>query len=253
MINPRRQDQLGRIYFHNKVTGVSTWTHPVDKYLQSFVKKKRSQQQKSLMASNDRLNPLVNLRFLDVTDEDDDDQDKGIGGSRMKDTRSKSIGKSKREDNVNLGQSLISGEKVNQRNDNLTSKGKNNVTTSTDVIVDQRLTLSSLDESIEDDIDSIQFELDDDAFKEMEDDESLEEDIVTLDITENGPRDVKNYHEIHQIDLLTIDSDHQREVKAKIEEEQPKRTKIERPKTGRPGSRNIKPSLEVNGKKLVLY
>lgn len=210
------------------------------------------------MASNDRLNPLVNLRFLDVGDEDDEDAEgnvkdgEGVGGLRLTGNRSKQIGKSGKEDKLNLGQSLISGEKTKQRNDELMLKSKN--TSSNDVIVDQRLTLSSLDESIEDDIDSIQLELDDDAFKEIEDDGSLEEEIVTLDVTEGGPCDVKNYHEIYQIDLLTIDLDYrdnQRERKGQIEEEQTKRVKIERPKSGRPGARNIKPSLEVNGKKFI--
>ncbi|XP_015790168.1 probable serine/threonine-protein kinase kinX isoform X2 [Tetranychus urticae] len=99
-----------------------------------------------------------------------------------------------------------------------------------------RIAINSLDESL-DDIDSIQFELDEDAFKEMDDDGSSEEE-VTLDVTEGGPCDVKNFHEIYQID---IDNDDNQES---VIDKQSK-IKMERPKSAKTRIRNVKPSLEI--------
>ncbi|XP_074596453.1 uncharacterized protein LOC141851579 [Brevipalpus obovatus] len=163
------EDSFSRIFYYNKDTHQSRWDHPLDAYYKSLVKQQRLKRFliPSPMASK-KPQTLANLRFLD----------EHVSFSFLE-----------KKEETKLSKNLLqSNQKDNNDND---SNG---------------FTLTSLGDDEEEDIESVQFELDENAFKGMSlDDDDDDDEEATLDVTEGGMSDVKRFTEIYTEDLENED------------------------------------------------
>ena len=163
------EDRIGRLYYFNCETEQSSWEHPCDPFYRSLAEQQRLKGSKgsSTTLSMSGLTSIANLHFVD---EDIGFKSDANGNSQHSAEKKSTQLESKVRDTKDISFSNI-------KNNNIS------------------------DEEVE----SVDFELEvEEALEDLSSngaEHEVEEDLVTLDVTEGGADDKKQFKEIHTIEL----------------------------------------------------